>query len=98
MNKAERQQVIRALHRAKAGGMAYVPSGRPAKAKTARPEVDRLVIGWPQPIGDTNRAPGWMKLADAAPAITPQTRRTARKSALTKIAEQLPAKLPRVLF
>ena len=39
----------------------------------------------------------WIAEPDAvAPQLTPQTRRTARKSALTRIAEQLPAKLPRI--
>jgi hypothetical protein len=78
--------------------MAYVGSDRPLKAKIVRPVVDRLVIGWPQATANTKRAPGWMKLADAKLVPMPQIRRTARKSALSRIAEQLPAKLPRVLF
>jgi hypothetical protein len=78
--------------------MAYVPSGTALKMKVVRPVVDRLVIGWPQPTANNKRAPGWMKLPDTKPSPVPQIRRTARKLALTRIAEQLPAKLPRVLF
>ncbi|MGA3007788.1 MAG: hypothetical protein ABSE59_07850 [Opitutaceae bacterium] len=98
MDKAVRTDLIRAIYRAKAGVMAYVSSGSPLKVKIARPVVDRLVIGWPQATANTKRAPGWMKFPDAKPTPLPQIRRTARKSALTRIAEQLPAKLPRVLF
>jgi hypothetical protein len=98
MDKAGRAELIRAIYRAKAGAMAYVASGRPLKIKIARPVVDRLVIGWPQATANTKRAPGWMKLPDTKPSPVPQIRRTARKLALTRIAEQLPAKLPRVLF
>jgi hypothetical protein len=78
MDKTGRRELIRALHQAKAGGMAYVPSGRPAKAKPARLVVDRLVIGWPQIKSDTKRAPAWMTLPDAAP-IYVWTQRTYRE-------------------
>ena len=41
----------------------------------------------------------WVYMAKRpAPVLPLKPRRTARKSALTRIAEQLPAKLPRVLF
>lgn len=40
----------------------------------------------------------WVFAASPAPPLRVAPSRTARKSALTRIAEQLPAKLPRVLF
>ena len=87
MDKAERANLIRERHRAKAGGLAYAPSGRPAKAKPARPVVDRLVIGWPQIIPDTKRAPGWMKERAENPKLIPMPdRRRKGDSALTRIA------------
>jgi hypothetical protein len=44
-----------------------------------------------------DRTVQWVKERKAKP-VTVDVKRTAKVSALTKIAEQLPAKLPRVLF
>jgi hypothetical protein len=41
---------------------------------------------------------GWIFAAKPKPTLRLAHKRKARKSALTRIAEQLPAKLPRVLF
>lgn len=88
MTKEARADLLRALHRAKMGRMAYVPSGRPKKGALVRPVVDRLVIGWPLFKPDTNRAPLWAKQPDHSPPLHLAPKRTERPSPLTKIAQK----------
>lgn len=88
MDKAQRSELIRALYNAKAGGMAYVPSGRPIKAKPVRPVVERIVMGWPLIIPDTKRVPKFWLKPEEPKRPTLAVKRTGRVSALTRIAEK----------
>lgn len=96
MTKEDRQALIGALYKAKAGGFAFKASGEARKPVPEPVKVDRLVIGWPQIKGDTKRAPRWLKEPVARPRPVPRIKRKERVSPLTKIAEQLPVKLPRL--
>lgn len=96
MDKTDRQALIGALYKAKAGGFAFKASGEGRKPVPEPAKVDRLVIGWPQIIPDTKRAPRWLKAPVEQPDQSLRIQRKERVSPLTKIAEQLPAKLPKV--
>ena len=96
MDKAERAQLIRTRFKAK-GGLRWV-LGEPRPKAPERSTVRCFGPAWLM-VSNGGHVKAWVKEPDAGNAgVTPQTRRTARKHALTKIAEQLPAKLPRVLF
>jgi hypothetical protein len=93
MTKAERLQFMRQRFKRKGG----FPRSEPKPIAQPK-QVYRF-----DPFGpsySSSRSPKkWVceaDIAEAGPALKP--RRTARKLALTRIAEQLPAKLPCVLF
>jgi len=97
MDKAERRQLIRARFK----GNGWITPAKPKAAKWwltySTGKISRGNVSTGLLANRTVKA--WVKEPDAAPVQNrPLPRRTARKSALTKIAEQLPAKLPRVLF
>ncbi len=97
MNKTERAELLRSLHHAKAGGMAYKPSGKPLRPNTAPIEGPGFGV-WGK---------GGLRFKPYVPPAEPErtkaivprpNRRRAGDAALTRIARQLPKKLPRVLF
>lgn len=95
MTKAERARLLRRLHPAPA----IEPVGK--RHRERRPDYVNPGLNWRGRYGIqlVFQAKEWISVPDAVPA-KPALRisRKARKSALTRIAEQLPAKLPRVLF
>jgi hypothetical protein len=97
MDKAQRAKLIRASFK----GHGWIEPARPRRAKwwlsysTGKISRGNVSTG----LLVNQRVKAWVAEPDAVPARNAfRTHRTARKSALTKIAEQLPAKLPRVLF
>ena len=95
MDKAARCELLHSLFHAKAGGFAYRHSGKPLRPNTDPIEGPGFGVWGKGGLREPNVSTG---APVPKPSLAPQTRRTARKHALTKIAEQLPAKLPRVLF
>lgn len=98
MDKSERAHLLRACYRAK----------RPAKPQEARKPrlVEPKPRGWfnwsanNAAFGDISKEYGaaWVVAPDAKPATGPKPQRTKKPSPLTRISQQLPKKLPRVLF
>lgn len=88
MDKADRQALIAAIYKVRAGGFAFKASGEARKPVPELVKVDRLVIGWPQIIPHTKRVPGWAKSPDAMPATAVRVKRGERVSPLTRIAER----------
>ena len=85
------------MHRAKVGVMAYKPSGKPLRPNTDPVEGPGFGV-WGK--GGLCYVP-YVPPAGATPTkeITVRAnRRRAGEAALNRIARQLPAKLPRVLF
>jgi hypothetical protein len=102
MDKAERLKLIRALHSAKAGCMAFQPSGKPIRPNTDPidgPGFGVCYMKGPCLHPHMPREGGLifapMPKKDMAPR--PERRRKG-ETALTRISRQLPAKLPRVLL
>ena len=88
MDKADRQAMIAAIYKAKAGGFAFRASG-PARKPIPEPaKPDRIVIGWPVITPDTKRAPKWLKTPEPEPDQSPRIQRKERVSPLTRIAEK----------
>jgi hypothetical protein len=93
MTKDERLQFMRQRFKAKGGFLRSEP-----KAIAPPKQVYRFDPFGPS-YSSSRRPKKWVCEADKPMPLMPlKPRRTARKLALTRIAEQLPAKLPRVLF
>jgi hypothetical protein len=93
MTKAERLQFMRQRFKAKVGFPRSEP--KPINQPT---QVYRFDPFGPS-YSSSRRPKKWVCEADKPmPVMQLKPRRTARKLALTRIAEQLPVKLPRVLF
>lgn len=98
MDKPQRAALIRSIYLLKARGMAYVPSG-----KAMRPSEP---IKEPKPISEPYEAGTvvgkrieWIYRPDVRPRLIPKPdRRQKGQLALTRIAQQLPKRLPHVLF
>jgi hypothetical protein len=92
MTKAQRLKFMRKRFGRPKGLFAAKP--RPQDSAKGSYRFD--AFGVPQHLSELRQKRVY--LPDPKPAICVAIKRTARKSALTRIAEQLPAKLPRVLF
>ena len=89
MDKAQRAELLRRRFKAK-GGVAYVPTGKPLKPRHD-PKPWRN-MAWPEIIPDTKRVPkAWQEPIPAKP-VELKTKRAAKVSPLTRIAEKWPIK------
>src|SRR4051812_19501879 len=93
MDKAARSSLLRALHYAKAGGMAYKHSGKPLRPNTDPVEGAGFGVWGKHGLCDKPYVPP----AGPAPKkeIVLRVKRGAKKHALTKIAALSPKKLVR---
>jgi hypothetical protein len=96
VNKADRLDRLRRAFRA-AGGLSYVGGSTPIARTDEASRKPQGFAMFPDVGAYDDRTVQWVKERKAKP-VTVDVKRTAKVSALTKIAEQLPAKLPRVLF
>jgi hypothetical protein len=99
MERANRAELIRALYRAKVGGLAYRHSGKTPRPKERASKVGFGVLGLRGPSAKLRVPKATSGIFDPVPVKEPL--RPARRKAtpaLTHIAAQLPRKLPRVLF
>jgi hypothetical protein len=95
VTREERAVLLRKRFRA-VGGIPFPKSEKSRQAKPERPKPTIVLMRWPDIIVDDKRTPQWMKDESPQAPDCLRVKRTARVSALTKIAEQLPYKLPRV--
>lgn len=98
MDKAKRAKLIRERFTAKAGKWQYVGTGRKVAkepVKLSRLNSQSFGLALSHRWGRTD----WLETADAKPkpTVAPEKRRKG-DTPLTRIAAQLPAKLPRVIF
>jgi hypothetical protein len=98
MKKASRSELIRAIYKAKAGGFAYVPSGKPPKPKeTVTGKINSQSFGLALSFrwGRTE----WLETPDEKPnPATPRPKRDSGETAITKIARKAgPKKLARLV-
>lgn len=94
MDKAARSALIRATHRAKVGLAAYAPSGKP-RVRRYVPTLGNFPM-YTVGLGNPEIEPQWVKLPDPEVEHPLGERNKQEVSALTRIAEQLPAKLKRM--
>ncbi len=96
MESAQRVELLRQRYKAK-GGIAYVGRGNVAlkPAERKRRNFSAAYVHGAQ-VSATHC--DWLNAPDARRKVTPRTNRKRGLHPLNKIAEQLPRKLPRVLF
>jgi len=93
MEKPDRLRLLKVRFQHIAGGNQWRSLGK--KRKQPRPVYTKHSGGFRQVPGFRHNVV-WITLADEPRKVQLRTKRTARVSPLTKIAEQLPLKLPRV--
>ncbi len=94
MEKEERLAAIRAAFKAKAGRMAYVPSGKPAKV--AERVTGRMRFGgWGLATSHRWGRTEWLETADPKPKRTVSTLHRQGVPALMAVAAKAPKKLIR---
>lgn len=94
MDKAQRAELLRQRFKAKAGSMAYVPSGMPAKAP--EPVTGRMRFGgWGFALSHRWGRTEWLETPDPKPKPSVATKHRKGVPALTVIAAKAPKKLVR---
>ena len=95
MDKAKRRSLLQ--DRFKALGGVVLHNHLPTKPKSP-PRAPIACNNWTAFLSTSGPVPKWLKVQIRSLPKGIRIKRVARVSPLTKIAEQLPAKLPRVLF